>query len=184
MCYKNLPLQFFDDDFTQQFIQYIRSNNYELPRRSAVTKILNDELDLMEQNLVKFLSELDSNVSFTYDGWTGPNFESWYGLTIHFINKLWNLISFAIDLIPANGKHSGKDIAEFFYESLKKFDLIKKIQGITTDNARVNDTFVAEFCKISDDEGVSYNSDIHFRCLSHVLNLGVQSILRVHQSKI
>lgn len=41
----------------------------------------------------------------------------------------------AIDFISSDGNHSGLDIANFFFASVKSFGIEKEIQGIILDNA-------------------------------------------------
>lgn len=104
ISYKNLPLNFFDDDFTQRFFKYVKENDVELPLRNKMTEILDGEFDKMEENLKVLLASIDSKVSFCWDGWTSPAGDSFYGLTGHFIKDSWVLISIALDLIAASGK--------------------------------------------------------------------------------
>lgn len=69
----------------------------------------------MKDNLKKILNKNESKFSFTIDGWTAPNFKSYYRVTIHFIDNNWKFQSLALDFIPSNGKHTRKDIAFFKY---------------------------------------------------------------------
>lgn len=136
------------------------------------------EYQEMKKNAIDFLNDNDSNFSFTVDGWTAANMSSFCGITIHFIDILWNLISFALNLVPINGKHRGSDTADFVYNTLKTFGVEKKIQGITCDNARVNDTFMEKLQEKLKEDGIFVDiHDKHFKCLDHVINLGVQAIL-------
>jgi len=56
--------------------------------------------------------------------------------------------------------------------------LLIKINSVTTDNARNNDTFFKEFEKICIENYVEFNhNQNHVRCLAHIMNLAVQKIL-------
>jgi len=44
--------------------------------------------------------------------------------------------------------HTGKDIAEVFFASLKDKGILEKVLDITLDNAASNTTFIAEFEKL------------------------------------
>ena len=101
-----------------------------------------NEFSKMEGNLKQILEENDSKFSFTIDGWTARNGKSFYGVTIHFIDKDWNYISLALDLIPSNGNHTGKDIADMFFNAIKRYKIENKVQGITLDNASANTVFI------------------------------------------
>lgn len=85
-----------------------------------------------------------------------------------------------MDLPSAAGKHCGRDIANLFFASLKKYDLIKKIQGITLDNTNVNEKFIVELSEILKIHNVSFDIENgHFKCLAHIINLGVQDFLQM-----
>lgn len=92
------------------------------------------QFEKMQLNLKELLKNNDSRFSFTLDAWTALNGFSYYAITIHYINKDWELISNTRHLIPSKGKHTGKDIAEIFLKTVEDFDIINKIQGITMDN--------------------------------------------------
>lgn len=67
---------------------------------------------------------------------------SFYGITIHYINDQWNLISTTLDVVASDGKHTGLDIANIFFEALENHDLVGKVIGITMDNASANSKFI------------------------------------------
>ncbi|XP_026318555.1 peroxidase-like [Hyposmocoma kahamanoa] len=66
------------------------------------------------------------------------------------------------------------DIARIFHKCLLEYTLADKIQGITVDNATANTKFMYELGKLLP----HFDSDNqHFRCIAHILNLGVQDLL-------
>lgn len=88
--------------------------------------------------------------------------------------------SLVLDFVASHGAHTGRDIANIFYTSLEKYGILNKIQGITVDNASANTKFIEELGKILQDKGQIFNpQDQHFRCFAHILNLGVQDILKL-----
>ncbi|CAD6203838.1 GSCOCG00009824001-RA-CDS, partial [Cotesia congregata] len=114
-------------------------------------------------------------MSFIIDGWTSIANRSFYGITIHFIDNDWKYQSMVLDFVASHGKHTGKDIAQVFYKCIKEFELEGKIQGITVDNASANTKFMIEL------QNLLPNFDAenqHFRCMAHVLNLGVQDLMK------
>lgn len=74
-----------------------------------------------------------SRVSFTDDGWTSVAGKTYYGITAHLINENWKYQSFVLDFIPSRGRHTGKDIAAVFSNSIQKYEITEKVQGITVD---------------------------------------------------
>lgn len=179
LSYKRLPFTFFNDELTQKLFQRINTN-INMPKRNAMKEKVMNEYYKMKDNLKKILNENESKFSFAIDGWTAPNFESYYGITIHFIDNNWKFQSLALDFVPSNGKHTGKDIANIFFNSIKDYDIQKKVQGITLDNAAANTTFIQEFSELMDNEGIVFDTeDQHFRCFAHIINLAVQEVLKL-----
>lgn len=134
---------------------------------------------MIEEFYARCKSLLISKISFGVDGWRAPNFCSYYGVTAHFLDDEWNLISFALDLIPSEGQHAGLDIARLFLECVKFDGIQRKIGGISLDNASANTTFIRELCYLLASEKIEFNvDDQHFRCLAHVLNLAIQDLFK------
>lgn len=83
----------------------------------------------MQSNLKEILQTNKSKFSFAVDGWTARNGQSFYGVTIHFIDNNWKYQSYALDFVPSNGQHTGKDIARIFFKSLESYGIEHKVQG-------------------------------------------------------
>lgn len=176
---KRLPLSYFDDEETQDYFKLL-NESVIMPRRNAMSKILFDEFSKMRENLKSILAKNDSKFSFNVDGWSAPNLTSFYGISVHFIDKIWKMPSITLELIPSKGLHSGKDIAKTFYGCLEYFDLKEKINGITLDNVASNTTFILELKVLFDKDGIEFDvENQHFKCFLHIFNLGVQDILHL-----
>lgn len=179
MAKKKLALSFFDDDETQNFF-HILNPNISVPRRNCARRMVMEHFHMQRVTVKKILNNNCSKFSFTVDGWTSMNFRSYYGVTIHFIDDNWQLQSLALDFIPSCGRHCGKDIAEVFFKCIKEYGLENKIQGITLDNAAANTTFMSELNILMAENDLSFdNINQHFRCFAHILNLGVQDIMKM-----
>lgn len=151
-----------------------------MPLKNASRNNILKYFDEMEQNLAKILQNNESRLSFTLDAWTAPNNKSFYGMTVHFIDNNWSYHSLALDFKPSDGNHTGKYMAALFFETLKKFGIQNKVEGITLDNAHANSTFIEELGKLMDLEGIDFDTqDQHFRCFPHILNLAVKDILKL-----
>ena len=113
-------------------------------------------------------------------GWSAKTRKSYYGITIHFIDDDWILRSIASDLKLARGKHAGSDIAQIFHNVTEFYEISEKIVGITLDNVSANTTFIEELEKILTSKSIEFDKeDQHFRCLAHIINLGVQDLLQL-----
>lgn len=138
------------------------------------------EFDKMQKNLHEILRKNNSKFSFAIDAWSARNGQSYYGITIHFLDDDWNYHSLALDFVPSEGKHTGRDIAKIFFDVLKHYGIQDKVQGITVDNASANTTFIRELDVLMKKEKIDFNiEDQHFRCFSHIMNLGVQDVLKL-----
>lgn len=100
----NLPMNFFDKPLNKA---YLRNPPKTLPHRQKLREDVIDEYQQMQKKLIQCLQENSSRINFTFDGWSSRNLNHYYGLTGHFIDKNWKLISIALDLIPANKNFSG-----------------------------------------------------------------------------
>ncbi|CAH0559358.1 unnamed protein product [Brassicogethes aeneus] len=176
---KYLPFNFFDDESTREFFKDVHAEN-EPPRRTIMRRYVMEIFSKKQQKVLKVLQENTSNISFTIDGWSSISGKSFYGITSHFVDKDWTMQSLVLDFVPSHGEHTGMDIANIFYTSMEKYDLLNKIQGITVDNASVNTKFLEKFQEIMEKNGKTFNAENqHFRCFAHILNLGVQDILKL-----
>lgn len=79
------------------------------------------------------------------------------------------------DFIPSHGKQTGRDISFIFHKCLVEFNLENKVQGITVDNASANTKFMTELEKLLLDFDAENQ---HFQCMAHILNLGVQDLMK------
>lgn len=74
---------------------------------------------------------------------------------------------------------SGADMGNIFFQTLEKFGLLNKVGGITVDNASVNETFFDELAELMADQGIEFDRIFsRYRCLAHILNLGVQDTMK------
>lgn len=174
MVKKCLPFSFFDDNCTKEFFKKLNSR-YVPPGRKKMKTLVLERFKKAQGNVKECLSKITSKLSFTIDSWTAVNGRSYYGITCHFLDEKWQLQSFVLDFIPAFGQHSGQKIAELFYRCICEYGIKNKIMGITMDNAAANTTFMYELSLLLPHID---SKNQHFRCISHILNLGVQDLLK------
>lgn len=77
-------------------------------------------------------------------------------------------------------KHSGKDIVNLFFNFVFLYKIEHEIQGITRNNESANFTFKQNLNKLI--PGLHYKNK-HFLCSIHIINLGVQSFLKILNGK-
>ena len=80
-------------------------------------------------NLFSIKKSIPGKISFTIDGWTSPNVISFLGITCHFIDTDWNIQDILLDFVSFTGPHSGENIANAFYQSLKEMNVLTKVSN-------------------------------------------------------
>jgi len=61
--------------------------------------------------------------SITIDNWTAINQNAYLGITIHWINKHWELQSKYLKIAPLKAKHDGVYIAKVLLYNLRSFGI-------------------------------------------------------------
>ncbi|XP_044018781.1 uncharacterized protein LOC122859328 [Aphidius gifuensis] len=175
---KYLPLNFFDDQLTQELFHGINPHLKPLAR-TAMTSAVAETYKKAKIIVTNMLQENISKISFTVDGWTSIRTKSYYGVTAHYVGDDWQMYLLAIDFIPCQGLHTGIDIANMFVLCLEERDLTDKIGGITADNASVNDVFIKIVGIKLREKKITFDAETqHFRCFPHILNLAAQDVIK------
>ncbi|KAJ3685744.1 hypothetical protein LUZ61_014908 [Rhynchospora tenuis] len=138
-------------------------------------------------NLYKHLGQLKCRMSFTSDLWTNKGRDRGFmAITCHYIDDGWRLRKRIITFIPLPSPHTGKHIAEAFYDRLVMWNLDKKAFCLVLDNASSNDACINELFESTpmvDDLPVG-GKLFHQRCGCHILNLIVHDGLDVLEKEI
>ncbi|CAI5496012.1 unnamed protein product [Closterium sp. Naga37s-1] len=108
------------------------------------------------------------------DTWTGPNGKAYMVLTGHFVSEQWELRQVILAFVEMPDGHVGKDIAKAVEKVVEQWKLQTRCLGLTTDNAYAN---VVALRHLSEEGAFS-------RCLSHIVNLAVQSGLGVESMQV
>src|SRR3989337_2129383 len=118
------------------------------------------------------LSKIPGKIALTSDMWTASNNKAFLSLTIHYVDALWRLKTFLLDIIPMTVRHTGVNMADAIMVVFYDFDLAEKALALTTDNAS---SMVVCGELISEElEEEFRNLDFsHYRCAAHILNLAV-----------
>lgn len=177
MVEKYLPFNFFEDQTSVKLFSKL-NQNFKLPFRNELRNSVINKFDFLQTKVKSLLANNDSKISLTIDSWTSIANRSYCGITCHFIDTNWNLTSFVLDFKAMSGQHSGQDIAQMVYDTLKDYRVENRIQGITTDNASANFKFVEHLEVLIGID--NFNSkDCHFVCFAHVINLAAQEFMNI-----
>ncbi|XP_044005438.1 zinc finger BED domain-containing protein DAYSLEEPER-like [Aphidius gifuensis] len=175
---KKLPFDFFDDDITRTFIQFLNPN-MELPSRKKIQAMFFSEFKNQQERIKTIIQNNESKFSFTINGSANSKGKFYYGITCHFIDDNWKINSFALDFLSSKEKDNGIDMAQLFFNCLKEYKLQDKVEGITFNNASANIKFMNELVTLMENSGFHFDKENQrFCCVSYVLNLGVQDLLK------
>jgi hypothetical protein len=93
------------------------------------------------------------------------------GVTSHYINDEWELVTRRIGVEEILDEHTGKEIGKMLVSTMEDYGIKCKVVAITVDNASVMDVAVAETGKTK------------ISCLDHTMQLGVNAIIGVKKEE-
>ena len=102
------------------------------------------------------------HLSVTTDAWTGCHNHSYISVTIHFIDGLWNLKHYCLQIQKITESHTAVNLANDLRNSLEQWESLDRVVMITTDNAANISNAVVKESKLP-----------HFGCVGHVLQLSI-----------
>lgn len=169
-----------------QFIKLINTLDprYILPGRTSLKEKVTDYFEGMRKIVKSDLEKIPGKVSLTCDMWTSTlNNNSFLGLTIHYINKEWQLKHFLLDIISFNERHTANNITDAILSVLTEFSLKEKMLAITTDNAT---TMLAVGRLIAGklEYDVVNSTFGNYRCAAHIINLAANQGLELIDNAI
>ena len=166
------PFTVVDDPYFRAMIKFF-CPRYSIPERHQVKDLMIEAFTFRRVKIINSLYQIPGQCSLTADMWTSMNQETFLGLTIHYIDSDWHLCNFLLDIIPFSISHSGINIAQTITHVLEEFRISNKVLALTTDNESVMIVCGREIAS-SFDSAFSTMTFSHYRCVAHVLNLGVK----------
>ena len=87
-----------------------------------------------------------------------------------------------LDFVEFQDNHTGQKIAEKVKDIIHDFWLDGKVIGIVVDNAKANDVAIQSIANVLklDDNTFPNQTELHFRCFGHILNLGCKGEVFLH----
>ena len=194
------PVPFSPEGFTRRLVKWVVRNNhpfsvvdeadfremlamanYDIAVPSATTikreivKCYHEEAARIRERL----ASVDSKISLTLDCWTSPNGLAFLGVTGHYIDAQWTPRELVLDFLPLHGAHTGENLRKALVGVCDRAGILPKLLCVTSDNASNMDKLFVEFEDACKDRGIVFNKkEQHVRCILHVLNLSVQTLLR------
>ena len=164
-----------------QFIKLVNTLDprYNLPGRTLLKEKVTKYFDEMRENIKLDVEKIPGKVSLTCDMWTSTlTNNSFLGLTIHYINKEWQLRHFLLDIISFNERHTANNITDTIMSVLNEFRIKEKILAITTDNATTMMS-VGRLITGRLEYEVINSTFGYYRCAEHIINLAAQQGLEL-----
>jgi len=178
-----LPFTLVDKDAFRAFVTYL--NPYAtIPSAATIKRCIETRYVAEKARVANLLRQTPGKISISVDCWSSPAMKSFIGITCHFINSDWKLISTLLDIRGFGGDHSGENISACVLESLDDFRIAHKLLAVVTDNASNNDTFLRTLADELHKRGIDFDCENHrVRCIDHILNLAAQSFLKKLRSR-
>jgi hypothetical protein len=164
----------------------------KIPKGDAISNKIMARVPKIEEETIQLLENTCSTISLSIDGWTSSNDIPFLGVNGKWAGPDFKIHKICIDFVELNDAHSGENFAEVIFQSLKRYNLLKKLISITGDNASNNDTLCrhlyAKLSRVYDNhldthgfrgEAMRFEPEKgQIRCLAHILNLICKAILK------
>ena len=158
---------------SDEFKNMVRVLNpcYKIPGRKHFAKTAIPQLyNKTVEKIKKEISLIQVNdIAMTTDCWTSVANVPYIAVTVHFIDKQWNLQTYCLSCTLFQEDHTSENIAEVLTDILSDWNLdAKKISACTTDNGS-NIT-----------KAISLLNVPHVPCLGHSINIGINKALKIN----
>ena len=112
-------------------------NSYDLPSRGTIVSRIHSLYDGERARKIQLLEQAAS-VALTGDNWTSVRNDNYLGVTAHFIDNVWKLRSFALEVKKKkHSRHTAEDCAEEFIDVSNRWEISGKLTTLGTDSARI-----------------------------------------------
>ena len=81
----------------------------------------------LKLELAYYSEKFDTRFALITDCWTATNQQAYMGITIHYIDKNWQLQSNLLDMVELNSSHSGLYLFQKLTASLIDFNIENRI---------------------------------------------------------
>lgn len=165
------PLSLVEGEAFIDMIEYA-CPGFKCPSRWWFTKQLEKAYQHTLEDLKKNLQGRSSKITLTTDAWTSIATEAYLGMTCHYINDNWEMVSFVLCTKPLEDRHTAENIARWIEEVAEKFDfsLRDDVQAIVHDNAA---NVVKALRILEERHGIA-----SLRCAGHTTQLIVNHALK------
>lgn len=173
------PFNMVEHDYFRYFIGTLQPM-FKMVSRNTIRS---DIMSIYKEEKEKLYGEFDkmsNRISLTTDLWTSDQVVGYLCLTAHFIDDEWVLRKKIINFVQVESPHSGEVLARVIKDLLLEWNIDKKINTITVDNASSNNVMVEDLkFWLTSQNLLALDGDyFHVRCNAHILNLIVHDGLK------
>jgi hypothetical protein len=104
-----------------------KATGFTIVSSDTIKRDIMREFVEFQSHIQKYIAETPGKVSFSLDLWTSVVVKAYIGVTIHFIDKSWNLRELTLDFNELEGIHSGEHIAEKLIDILDTYKISTKV---------------------------------------------------------
>lgn len=135
---------------------------------------INQYYDLCKEKVISHLSQSRSRITISFDGWTSSSNMDVVAVVAHYINANYKRQAVLLSLKPTYGSHSGDNLSECLFHTIREFKLQSNIAFFIADNASPNDIAIE---LLSKEELSLQPKKQRLRCVAHIINLVCKAIL-------
>ena len=118
-----------------EFISVVEPNYmYKIPSRKHILEVLHGMYKELHCKVMEDLTKAQW-VSLTGHLWTSLAMDTYLGITVHFINEDWELMTRVLQTSELKDSHTGENVAVAFLNVTKEWSFQDKLSAIVTDNA-------------------------------------------------
>jgi len=185
IMYHSYPLSVVEHVKLREMLSYLNPRVRHVTR-NTILRYCWQEHTRLKSLLYNILADVNSRVCFTCDCWSACTGRGFLTLTVHFVDCDWKLKSRILNFRYFPPPHRGVDIYLFVVGLIRDWGLEKKVFSLTCDNAGSMDVMVARLKAdlLSFAPMPLVGRFFHVRCSAHILNLIVQSGLKVIDNNI
>ena len=176
------PINFGDNPFFEEFIQTAYNPQFKSVSRSTTRNDLIRYFLTKRDELKAELQHLTVSIALTSDIWSACSKMDYLTVTGHYLDLDWVLQKKILGFRPMECTHTAGNIFNVIMSILETFEIQHRIISITLDNASSNTSSIALFCEKNIPQNGGYF--FHQRCACHIINLVVQSGIKVVSDRI
>ncbi|XP_073101282.1 zinc finger BED domain-containing protein RICESLEEPER 1-like [Elaeis guineensis] len=137
----DLPLSSVEYTGIRALLSYLREEVVFISRNTCKANTL--KMHKREKNKIKcMLEEAPGKIGLAFDLWTSITTDGYLSLTVHFIDKDWELHKRVLNFSYMPPPHRGVALSEKVNILLVEWGIETKLFSLTLDNASSNDVFV------------------------------------------